>query len=495
MAEHSVVIAGGGPTGLMLAAELALARVDVVVLERRPDQELAGSRAGGLHARTIEILDQRGIAERFLAAGKTAQAAAFALNILDISDFPTRHPYALGLFQNKIERILAEWVLELGVPVRYGIEVSGFTEGADEVEVTTSDGETLRAAWLVGCDGGRSRIRKAAGIEFPGWDATTSALIAEVEMSEEPQVGSVNDELGVRGMNVLEDGKTVRVIVAEQQLGPAGDVSLDDLRAALVLGYGTDFGVHDPVWVSRFTDSTRQAASYREGRVLLAGDSAHIHYPTGGQGIQNGIQDAVNLGWKLAQVVHGVSPDALLDTYEAERRPVTARTLRQTMAQTALMRPDAGGRLEALREAMAETLRMDEPRRHFAALLSQLDIQYEMGSDADGEDHPLRGRRMPDLDLVTAGGPLRVYSLLHEARAVLINLGEPRSLDISLWSDRAQSVDATYDGAWELPVIGEVDPPSAVLVRPDGHVAWVGGGSEAGLPEAMTSWFGAPVAA
>jgi 3-(3-hydroxy-phenyl)propionate hydroxylase len=489
MTEHSVVITGGGPTGLMLAAELALAKVDVVVLERRPSQELAGSRAGGLHARTIEILDQRGVAERFLEEGQTAQAAGFALNILDISAFPTRHPYALGLFQNKIERILAEWVLELGVPIRYGVEVAGFTQAEDGVEVALSGGDSIHASYLVGCDGGRSRIRKAAGIEFPGWDATTSAVIAEVEMSEEPQVGSINDDLGVRGMNVLEDGKTVRVIVTEQQLGPAGDISLDELRAALVVGYGTDFGVHDPVWVSRFTDSTRQAASYREGRVFLAGDSAHIHYPTGGQGIQNGIQDAVNLGWKLAQVIHGTAPDSLLDTYEDERRPVTARTLRQTMAQTALMRPDDSGRLEALREAMAETLLMDEPRKHFAGLLSQLDIQYEFG-----EGHPLLGRRMPDLDLTTPDGPLRVYSLLHQAKPVLINLGEPRSLDIALWADRVQSVDMSYSGPWELPVIGEVDPPSAVLVRPDGHVAWVGTGTEAGLPDAITTWFGAPVA-
>lgn len=489
MTEHSVVIAGGGPTGLMLAAELALAKVDVVVLERRPDQELAGSRAGGLHARTIEILDQRGVAERFLVAGQTAQAAGFALNILDIGDFPTRHPYALGLFQNKIERILAEWVLELGVPIRYGTETAGFTQDEGGVDVELSGGERLRASYLVGCDGGRSRIRKAAGIEFPGWDATTSALIAEVEMSEEPQVGSVNDEFGVRGMNVLEDGKTVRVIVTEQQLGPGGEVSLTELREALVVGYGTDFGVHDPIWVSRFTDSTRQAASYREGRVLLAGDSAHIHYPTGGQGIQNGIQDAVNLGWKLAQVVRGISPDSLLDSYEEERHPVTARTLRHTMAQTALMRPDATGRLEALREAMAETLLMDGPRRHFAGVLSQLDIRYDLG-----EGHPLLGRRMPDLDLLTPDGPLRVYSLLHQARPALINLGEPRSVDTTLWADRVRSVDASYDGDWDLPVIGEVDPPSAVLVRPDGHVAWVGDGTEAGLPDALTAWFGAPVA-
>jgi 3-(3-hydroxy-phenyl)propionate hydroxylase len=487
MTKHSVVIAGGGPTGLMLAAELALAKIDVVVLERRPTQELAGSRAGGLHARTIEILDQRGVAERFLEAGYPAQAAGFALNTLDIGDFPTRHPYALALFQNEIERITAEWVLELGVPIRYGCEATGFVQDDEGVEVTASGGDTLRAQYLIGCDGGRSLIRKAAGIDFPGWDATTSALISELEMDEEPRVGSINDELGVRGMNVLEDGKTVRVIVTEQQLGPAGDATLGELSEALAIGYGTDFGIHDPVWISRFTDSTRQAASYREGRVLLAGDSAHIHYPTGGQGIQNGIQDAANLGWKLAQVIHGTSPDDLLDTYETERHPVTARSLRHTMAQTALMRPDSTGRLEALRQTMAETLAMDEPPRHFAAIVSQLDIRYDLG---DG--HPLLGRRMPDLDLETAAGPLRIYTLLHEARPVLVNLGEADALDITPWADRVRLVDAKYDGRWELPVIGEVPAPVAVLIRPDGHVAWVGDETEAGLTEALTTWFGPP---
>jgi 3-(3-hydroxy-phenyl)propionate hydroxylase len=486
MTEHSVVIAGGGPTGLMLATELALAKVDVVVLERRPTQDLAGSRAGGLHARTIEILDQRGVADRFLEAGYTAQAAGFALNFFDISDFPTRHPYALALFQNEIERIMAEWVLELGVPIRYGREATGFTQDDTGVDVEVSDGEILRAEYLVGCDGGRSLVRKAAGIDFPGWDATTSALISELEMAEEPQVGSVTDELGVRGMNVLEDGKTVRVIVTEQQLGPAGDATLDELSEALVRGYGTDFGIHDPIWISRFTDSTRQASSYREGRVLLAGDSAHIHYPAGGQGIQNGIQDAVNLGWKLAQAIHGTAPDDLLDTYQAERHPVTARSLRHTMAQTALMRPDSSGRLEALRETMAETLQMDEPRKHFAGIVTQLDIHYDLG---DG--HPLLGRRVPDLDLETADGPLRIYTLLHEAHPVLLNLGAPGAFDITPWADRVQSVDATYDGKWELPVIGEVPAPTAVLIRPDGHVAWVGGdGTDARLTDALTTWLG-----
>jgi 3-(3-hydroxy-phenyl)propionate hydroxylase len=486
MAERSVVIAGGGPTGLMLAAELALAKVDVVVLERRPGQELVGSRAGGLHARTIEILDQRGVAERFLAAGYTAQAAMFALKVLDISDFPTRHPYALALWQNQIERIMAEWVTELGVPIQYGREVTGFAPDDAGVDVELSDGRPpLRAEYLVGCDGGRSLVRKAAGIEFPGWEATTSSLIAEVEMAEEPEVGSRHDALGVRGMNRLEDGKTVRVVVTEQELGPAGDATLPELSEALTVGYGTDFGVHSPIWISRFTDMTRQAASYREGRVLLAGDSAHIHYPAGGQGIQNGIQDAVNLGWKLAQVIHRTSPDSLLDTYQAERHAATARSLRHTMAQTALLRAGGDERIGALRETIAELMEIDEPRKQMAALLSGLDVHYDLGAG-----HPLLGRRMPDLDLDTADGPLRVYTLLHDARPVLLDLGEPGALDITPWADRVQSIDAHYDGEWKLPVIGAVAAPTAVLIRPDGHVAWVGDGTDAGLADALTTWFG-----
>jgi 2-polyprenyl-6-methoxyphenol hydroxylase-like FAD-dependent oxidoreductase len=490
MSGHSVVISGGGPTGLMLAGELALAKIDVVVLERRPGQALIGSRAGGLHSRTIEILDQRGIADRFLAEGETAQAAGFALNFLDIGDFPTRHPYALGLWQNHIERILAEWVVELGVPIEYGREVTGFIQDDSGVDVKLADGGSVQAGYLVGCDGGRSLVRKAAGIEFPGWDPTTSALIAEVEMAGEPELGSHQDELGVRGMNRLEDGKTIRVIITEQRLGPAGDATLRELSEALRIGYGTDFGVHSPIWISRFTDMTRQAASYREGRVLLAGDSAHIHYPSGGQGIQNGIQDAVNLGWKLAQVIRGTSSDILLDTYQAERHPIVARSLRHTMAQTALLRADGDMRVEALRDTIAETLTLDEPRKHFAALVSGLDIRYDLG---DG--HPLLGRRMPDLDIETVGGPLRVYTLLHDARPAFLNFGEPGAFDLAPWADRVRSVEARHDGPWELPVIGEVPAPGAVLVRPDGHVAWIGGQTRSGLAEALTTWFGPPTAA
>ena len=487
MAEHAVVIAGGGPTGLMLAGEVALAGVDVAIVERRASQDVSGSRAGGLHSRTIEVLDQRGIADRFLSQGQVAQVAGFAWIRLDISDFPTRHNYGLGLRQNHIERILAGWVDELAVPIYRGREVTGFAQDDTGVDVELSDGHSLRAAYLVGCDGGRSLIRKAAGIEFAGWDPTTSSLIAQVELTDEPEWGTRRDAIGVHAFSRLEDGP-VGVLVTEQHLGHTGEPTLRDLSDALIAVYGTDYGVHSPTSISRFTDMTRQAASYRDRRVLLAGDAAHVHFPVGGQGLQIGVQDAVNLGWKLAQVVKETSPESLLDTYHAERHPVAARALRNTMAQTALLRSDE--RTEALRDTMSELLSMDEPRKRVAGMMSGLDIHYDLGAR-----HPLLGRRMPDLDLVTANGPLRVFTLLHDARPVLLNLGEPGGFDITPWADRVQSIDAEYVGTWELPVLGEVAAPSAVLIRPDGYVAWVGEQTEAGLADALTTWFGPPTAA
>jgi 3-(3-hydroxy-phenyl)propionate hydroxylase len=494
MTDHAVVIAGGGPTGLMLAGELALAEVDVVIVERRADQRLTGARAGGLQSRTIEVLDQRGIADRFLAEGQVAQVHGFAQQRLDISDFPTRHPYGLGLWQSHIERILAGWVAELKVPIHHGSEVTGFVEDERGLDVRLADGRSLRAEYLVGCDGGRSLVRKTAGIEFPGWDATTSNLIAEVELTEEPKWGIHRDDRGTHGFGRVEyeirDGEVVfldrgpvRVMVTEAQVGATGEPTLRDLSEALVAIYGTDYGVHNPTSISRFTDATRQAAAYRVGRVLLAGDAAHVHSPVGGQGLNTGVQDAVNLGWKLAQVVKRVSPDSLLDTYHAERHPVGARVLRNTMAQVALLRPD--DRTNALREVTTELLRLNEPRRQMAAMMSGLDIRYELG-----EGHPLLGRRMPDLEVITPDGPRRVFTLLHDARAVLLDLGEPGGVNISPWAGRVQSVGATYEGAWELPALGAVSAPTAVLIRPDGHVAWVGEGSHAGLFDALTTWCG-----
>lgn len=484
MADHQVVIAGGGPTGMMLAAELALAKVDVAVVEQRPDHLLVGSRAGGFHARTIEVLDQRGVADRFLAEGQTVQASMIGTTVLDMSDFPTRHPYSLGIWQNKIERIMAEWVSELPVTIHYGRALTGFAQDRTGVDVALSTGERLRGEYLVGCDGGRSLVRKVAGIDFPGWEATRSNLIAEVEVTEELPSGIRRDASGVHGLHRMEDGTTVRVVTTEQQLGSGDQPTLDDLRTTLRAVFGTDFGAHNPTWISRFTDATRQAATYRSDRVLLAGDAAHVHYPAGGQGLSLGVQDAVNLGWKLARVVQGAA-DSLLDTYQDERHPVAARALRHTMAQTELQR--YGDRSEALVELVAELAKMDEPRTWLAGIVSGLDIHYDFG---DG--HPLLGRRMPDLDLTTVDGPTRVFSLLHEAQPVLLNLGEPGMLEAVEWNDRVRTVDATFDGGWVLPILGEVTAPTAVLIRPDGYVAWVGEGTDAGLRTALTTWFGPP---
>lgn len=498
MTPHAVVIAGGGPTGMMLAGELALAGVDVAIVERRLDQDVLGSRAGGLHARTLEVLDQRGIVGRFLAEGQKVQVTGFAGVMLDISAFPTRHPYTLGLWQKHIERILGGWVGELAVTRYRGVEVTGCTQDDTGVDVALSDGRSLRADYLVGCDGGRSLVRKAAGIEFPGSDPTVSNLIAQAELAElPPEWGIRRDAIGLHSIGRVDyqirDGKIVYadegpvgVMVTERQLGEAGEPTLGDLKEALITVYGTDYGIHSPTSISRFTDAARQAASYRKGRVLVAGDAAHIHPPDGGQGLQTGVQDAVNLGWKLAQVIKATSPETLLDTYHAERHPVGARVLQHTMASVALRRED--DRTKAVRDTMADLLGMEEPRLRFAGMLTGLGVHYDLG-----EGHPLLGRRMPDLDIVTFGGPLRVFSLLHGARPVLLNFGAPGDLDITPWADRVQLVDASYSGSWELPVVGAVSAPTAVLVRPDGYVAWVGEGGRQGLAEALTTWFGPPV--
>lgn len=494
MAEHAVVIAGSGPTGLMLAGELALAGIDVAIVERRTNQDVLGTRAGGLQARTLEVLDQRGMAERFLAEGQVAQVHGFGMHRLDVSDLPTRHNYGLALRQKHIERILAGWVRELAVPIYRGREVTGFVQDDAGVDVDVADSESLRAEYLVGCDGGRSVVRNTAGIDFPGWDPTTSSLIAQVEMTETPPMGIHRTALGIHAFSreeyeirngevIFKDEGPIGVMVPEQDLGAVEEPTLRDLSAALIAVRGTDYGAHSPTSISRFTDTTRQAAAYRERRVLLAGDAAHVHSPVGGQGLNTGVQDAVNLGWKLAQVVKRISPDSLLDTYHAERHPIAAHVLRNTMAQVALLRPD--DRTGALRDAVGELLGMDEPRKRLAARMSGLDIHYDLG---DG--HPLLGRRMPDLEVIAANGTLRVYTLLHRARPVFLNFGKCGACDIAGWSGRVRLVDATYAGRWELPALGAMPAPSAVLIRPDGYVAWVGEGNQAGLVDALTKWFG-----
>jgi hypothetical protein len=378
------------------------------------------------------------------------------------------------------------------VPIYRGREVTGFTQDDTGVDVALSpsgdfaaspDGRSLRAKYLVGCDGGRSLVRKKAGIDFPGWDPSVSYLIAEVEMADEPASGIRVGDKGINAMGKMDDGKRVRLVLIEPQVVQGDEPTLDALREALIAVYGTDFGVHNVTFLSRFTDMARQAASYRERRVLLAGDAAHVHGPQGGQGLNIGVQDAVNLGWKLAQVVSGTSPESLLDTYQAERHPIAARVLKNTLAQTALMRGDE--RTKALRENVSELLKMDEPRKRYAAMMSGLGVHYDLGTG-----HPLLGRRMPDLDLVTESGTQRVFTLLHDARPILLNLGERDALDIAPWADRVKRIDAGYAGAWELPVIGAVVAPGAVLIRPDGYVAWVGDGTDRGLRDALGAWFG-----
>src|SRR5437879_13688999 len=381
MSEHAVVIAGGGPTGMMLAAELTLAGTDVLIVERRASFSLESSRSRGLHSRTIEVLDQRGVVDRFLAEGKAMQIQAFAGVPMDISDFPTRHNYGMALLQSHFERILAGWLDELGVPILREREVTGFTQDDSGVDVALSDGTSLRAQYLVGCDGGRSAVRKAAGIDFAGWDPTTRWIIAEVEMEEVPEFGL----RGGGGIGPAEDGRMgVTLIVPD--LDRTDEPTLQDVRDALIRVDGKDYGVHSPHWISSFTDMTRQAVAYGGGRGLLAGDAPHVHAPMGGQGLNIGVQDAVNLGWKLAQVVNGTSPVSLLDTYHAERHPVAARVLRNTVAQTLLINPN--DYVKTLGDIITELLAMEEPRRRFAGMTSGLDIHYDLG-----EAHPLPGRR------------------------------------------------------------------------------------------------------
>jgi 3-(3-hydroxy-phenyl)propionate hydroxylase len=462
----------------MLAAELQLAGVDVVIVERRASQFVEGSRAGGLLSRTLEVLDQRGVADRFVAAGQIYPTYGFGGIPFDVSDLPTRFSYALGLFQSKFEPMLAEWVLdELGVPILRSRDVTGFTQDPDGVDVSLSDGAALRAQYLVGCDGGRSIVRKLAGIDFVGLDPSTSWMIAEGVMDNPPETGFVHDEVGTHAIRRMDDAGRVGVVLTERTVDHDDAPTVDDLRAALVDVYGSDHGLRSADWVSRFTDMTRQAVSYRRDRVLLAGDAAHIHPPQGGQGMGTGIQDAVNLGWKLAQVVKGISPDTLLGTYTAERHPVAARVLQNTQAQVLLTRPDA--RHQSLRATFGDLTTSDDVRHRLFAMLAALDVHYDFGGG-----HPLLGRRMPDLEIATADGQTRVFTLLHEARPLLLSFIGPCS------TDRVRVVEATYSGVWELPVIGEVAAPAAVLIRPDGHVAWAGDPMDLSLDRAITRWFG-----
>ena len=459
MTGHAVVIAGGGPTGLMLAGELALAGIDVAIVERRASQDLPGSRAGGLHARTIEVLDQRGIADRFLSEGQEAQVAAFAGTALDISDFPTRHPYGLGLWQNHIERILAGWVDELEVPIYREREVTGFAQDDTGVDVELSDGQPLRAEYLIGCDGGRSVVRKAAGIEFPGWDPTTSSLIAEAEMAEGAGVGHRPPRRGVHGIGRVEyeirDGEVVysdrgpvRVGVAEEHVGATTEPTLRELSEALVAVYGTQY--RDPqshTWISRFNDMTgRPRPTTRDGPV--AGDAAHVRSRSV-DGPETWCAGCAEPGWscgRLSSGRRGKASSILPCRAPPGRCPRVAQHDRAGRAH-ARRRPHRGGARHRVGAAehgrAAQAVRRDDVRpQHLVRAWRR---------------PPLLGRRMPDLDLVTANGSQRVFTLLHDARPVLLNLGEPGGFDIAPWADRVQLIDARIrrsvgaSGTWRGP--------------------------------------------
>ncbi|MDX3309232.1 FAD-dependent monooxygenase [Streptomyces sp. ME08-AFT2] len=494
--DTDVVIAGAGPTGLMLACELRLAGVDVVVADRLAART-GESRAGGMHARTMEVLDQRGVLDRFLAAGVPRPIGHFSGLRLDFDRFETRHPRSLVLLQSHIERLLEEWATELGVQVRWSSEVTGIRRHDTDVEVELGGPEnsrsTLRAHYVVGCDGGRSAVRKLAGIGFPGTPATLTSLLGDVELTDPPAESLFMQRQpgGDFSVFAFEPG-WYRVITTEYDrvADQRKPVTFEELRKSLLEIAGTDFGMHSPRWVSRFGDAARQAERYREGRVLLAGDAAHIHFPAGGQGLNLGVQDAVNLGWKLASVVHGRAPEALLDSYQAERYPVAERVLHNTRAQAALTRP--GPQTDALRDVFRSLIEYDDVNRHLGGMITALDLHYPMG-----DDHPLTGRRVPDVDLKTGDGRRRVFELLRTARPVLLDLCGDIELAATAesWADRVDLVEArSAADHWPVWPVGETPAPAALLIRPDGHVAWTAPAGTTpdpvALRTALTTWFG-----